>query len=187
MLLQKNTHLQSQGWTWCETCSSFLLNQSTLFFVLLLALFIRLPHMLTFLTALLPGCMHQYMPTNEHSNFLFLSRRLCIAEPAATWLSSTGFTALRSLIFSFSSSEFFAAVTNLYYPPPTRTELLAHAKAPPFLWHGSSSRLQFFLFFAFLSFLPEVFIYNFPSTSFENPPLTCFLPTHLSWLLHLRA
>ena len=73
---------------WQRTCFSLSprsnLNLCTLSFVLSLALVPRLPHLLIFLTVLLPGNRLRFMPLTCDLTFPFLSQRPCVAEPDAT-------------------------------------------------------------------------------------------------------
>ena len=76
---------------------NLILNLYTLFFALSLALLLRLPPLLTSPTVLLPGNRLRSSPITGDPTFPFLSQRLCVAEPEATFLSSTESHALWSL------------------------------------------------------------------------------------------
>ena len=90
----------------------------------------------------------------------------------------------------FSLAEFFVAASNLsllHHNWP-RQSCLSHAKAPSSLWHGfSSSHLQSFLDFAFLSFHLEDIFYYSHSQDGKASRLSCFLLAYLSHLLFIKA
>ena len=81
---------------------NLILNLCTLFFALSLALLLRLPPLLTFLTVLLPGNRLRFMPLTWGLTFPFLSQRPCAAEPEATSLSSAELRALWSFTRPFA-------------------------------------------------------------------------------------
>ena len=126
------------------------------------------------------------------SFFFFLSQRLCIAEPEATFLSSaeprtlksvTRPCALHSLQLNFSRLS-----PTFPRPLPLAQNCLSHAKASSSLWHGfSSSHLQSFLNLTFLSFHLEDIFYYSHSQHGNASRLSCFLPAYLSHLLRLKA
>ena len=69
-----------------------------------------------------------------------------------------------------------------------RQSCLSYAKASFSLWHGfTSSHLQSFLVFTFLSFhLEDIFYYSYTQDG-KAPRLSCFLPAYLSHLLRIKA
>ena len=141
-----------------------ILNLCTLFFALSLVL---LPCLPLLLTVLLPGNRLRFMPPTRDLTFPFLSQRPCVAEPEATSLSSAEPRALWSLTRPFA---LLSLPRNFLRLPPTsprplhwsRQNCLSDAKASSSLWHGfSSSHLQSFLVFTFLSFhLEDIFYYS---------------------------
>ena len=119
------------------------------------------------------------------STFLFPSQRPCVPEPEATTPSSAEPRVLGSLT---RPSALLSFPLNFLRLPPTfplhchwsRQSCLSHATAASSLWHGySSSHLQSFLAFAFLSFHLEDIVYYSPSTRWESL-LTLLLPSGLS-------
>ena len=98
----------------------------TLFFAVSLALF---PPLLTSPTVLLPGNPLRSMPLTWDPTFLFLSQRLHVAEPEATFLSSAEPRALRS---PTRTSAFPSLTLNFLRLPPTFPPLLplAQTKLP---------------------------------------------------------
>ena len=118
-----------------------------------------------------PNCSSPRESASAYAAYLrshfshFISQRPCVAEPEATSLSSAEPRARRSLTRPFA---LFSHFLNFLRLPPTsphpchwpRQSCLSHAKAPLSLWHGfSSSHLQSFLVFAFLSFHLEDICY----------------------------
>ena len=104
-------------------------NLFTLFFAQSLALLRRLPPFLTSLTVPLPGNRLQSLPLTCDPNFRFLSQRLCVAEPEATFLSSAEPRALRSLTRFFALLSLPLNFSRL--PPTSPTPLpLAQTKLP---------------------------------------------------------
>ena len=101
----------------------------TLFFALSLALLPRLPPPLIFPTVLLPGNRIRSTPLTLDLTFLFLSQRLCVAEPEATSLSSAEPRARRSLT---RPSALLSPPLNLLRLPPTfpSPQPLAKTKLP---------------------------------------------------------
>ena len=101
-------------------------------------------------------------------------------------MSSAEPRALRSLTRPFallSLSLNFLRLPPTSPPPPLdchRQSCLSHAKAPSLLWHGfSSSHLQSFLDFAFLSFhMEDIFYYSHPQD--RKSLSTLLLPSGLS-------
>ena len=169
------------------------LNLYTLFFALSLALLPRLPPLLISPTVLLPGNRLRSMPLTWDPTFPFLSQRPCIAEPEATSPSSAEPRALWSLTRSFallSLSLNFLRLPPILPPPPplAQQSFLSYTKAPSSLWHGfSSSHLQSFLVFAFLSFhLENIFHYSHTQDG-KASRLSCFLPAYLPHLLRIKA
>ena len=167
----------------------FHLNLYTLF-ALSLA---RLPPLPTSPTVLLPGNRLRSMPLTRDPIFLFLSQRLCVAEPEATSLSSAEPRSLRSLTRPFALLflllNFLRALQPLlvHHHWPTQS-CLSYAKASSSLWHGfSSSHFQSLLVFTFLSFHPEDIFYYSHTQDGKASRLSCFLPTYLSHLLRFEA
>ena len=116
------------------------LNLFTLFFALLLALLPRLPPLLTFLTALLPGNRLRSMPLTCDPTFLFLSQRLCVAGYLTGLRQSTCPVESRSSFCSpFSLAEFFAAASNLFSSTSTGPDKVSY----PMLKHLPRSGMDF--------------------------------------------
>ena len=120
------------------------LNRFTLSFVLLLA-FLCLPPLPTSPTVSLPGNQLRSSPITSGHTFLSPSQRLCVAEPEATFRSSTVPRALKSLICPFalpvpsrriSCGCLKPLLVHCHWP---RQSFLSHVKAPFSLWHGFSS------------------------------------------------
>ena len=127
------------------------------------------------------------------SHFSFLSQRPCVAEPEATSLSSAEPRALWSslvLLLSLLSRGISCGYLQplLIHCHWSRQSCLSHAKASSSLWHGfSSSHLQSFLVFTFLSFhLEDIFYYSHTQDG-KTSRLSCFLPANLSHLLRIKA
>ena len=164
---------------------SLTLNLYTLFFALLLALPPRLPPLLTFLTALLPGNRLRSMPLTWDLTFPFLSQRLCAAEPEATFLSSAEPRALWSLTRPFA---LFSHSLNFFRLPPTssRPPPLVQTKLPIPCWSTFLALAWIFFFTSSISsglrisFVPSGrHLPLFPYTRWKNL-LTLLLPSGLS-------
>ena len=92
------------------------------------------------------------------------------------------FNVLHTFIFLFLKVLF--NTTNCHWP---RQSCLFFAKASSSLWHGfSSSHLQSFLDFAFLSFHLEDIFYFSHSQDGKASRLSCFLLAYLSHLLLIK-
>ena len=102
------------------------LNLYIILFALSLALFPPLP---TFITVSFPGSRLRSMPLTWNPTFPFLSQRLCIAKPEATFPSSAEPRALRSLTRFFAHPsillKFLQQPPTFPHPPP-----LAQTKLP---------------------------------------------------------
>ena len=92
------------------------INLYTLFFALSLAHLPRLPPLLTFSIIFLPGNRLWSMPLTYDPTFPFLSQRLYVARPEATFLSSAVPPAQRSFI---GLSSLFSPLLNFMRLPPT--------------------------------------------------------------------
>ena len=105
------------------------------------------------------------------------SQRPRVAEPEATFLSSSKLRALRRLTHP-SALQLF--LLHCYWP---RQSCLSHAKASDSFWHRFfSSHSQTLLDFAFPSFhLEDIFRYSH-SEDGKASRLSCFLPANLSHL-----
>ena len=82
----------------CLALLILILNHPILSFALSLFLLLGLSPLLTVPTALLQRCRHRYTSITGVIAFPLLNRRPCVAEPKATFPSSDGTRALRSLI-----------------------------------------------------------------------------------------
>ena len=88
----------------------------------------------------------------------------------------------------FSPTEFLAAASNLSSSNATGPDKVAYPMLKHLPRHGfSSSHLQSFLDFAFLSFhLEDIFYYSHTQDG-KTSRLSCFLPAYLSQLLCIKA
>ena len=139
----------------------------TLFSTLSQAFLPPFPSLLISLTVLLPGNRLRSTPLTWDLTFPFLSQRPYVAQPEATSLSSTvpraeGVSLVLLLFFLLhwpSCSCLQSFPLHCHCP---RQSCPSNAKAPSSLWHGfSSSHLQSFLVFTFLSFhLENIFYYS---------------------------
>ena len=112
-----------------EAWLNLTLNLYTLFFALSLAHFPHLPPPLISLTVLLPGYRLRSTPLTCDPTFPFLSQRLCVAEPEATFLSFAEPRTLRSLT---RPSSLLSLPLNFLRLPPTSAHPLplAQTKLP---------------------------------------------------------
>ena len=131
----------------------------------------------------------------------YLRSHFCVSQPKTLRSRARGYLSeLRratypeeshsSFCSPFSPAEFHAAASNLSSSTATGPDKVAYSMLKHLSRSGmdfSSSHLQSFLVFAFLSFHLENIFYYSHSQDGKVSRLSCFLPAYLSHLLRLKA
>ena len=146
-----------------------------------------------------PNCTSPSESASVHAAYLrshfFVSQPKTLRGRARGYLSklrqaTCSEESYSSFCFPFSPAELLAVAFKLLSSTAAGPDKVAYPilKHPSSLWYGfSSSHLQSFLDFAFLSFhLEDIFCYSY-SQDGKTSRLSCFLPVYLSHLLRPKA